>query len=234
MINLKALWQNILDYVFPKECFACKKEGEYLCSECFSRLELIDKFTCFICNGPETEKGVCEKCATETGIDRIIIAAKYRNNVAGQIVESFKYDFVQDLASILVKILEKQINRRGLASFMHQQILLPVPLHKKRLAERGFNQAEELAKGIGALYDCLIENELLNRVKNTGQQAKLSRSERFSNIENAFQGNLKTAVPERVVLVDDVLTSGATFIQAAKALRQAGVKEIACLAVCHG
>lgn len=233
-LKIKKYWEIFLDYVFPKECFGCKKEGEYLCSPCFDKIKYIDDFYCFICNKKENKLGICPECALETGIDRIIIATHYTNNVAGRLIESFKYNFVQDLGNTLFKILDKQIISRDLSGIIQGKTLVPIPLHRKRFAERGFNQSEELAKRLSAKYGCSMKPNLLQRVKHTSQQAKLSRTERFSNIEGAFQMNLKEPVPVKVIIIDDVLTSGATFIAAARVLKAAGVKEVLCVAIAHG
>ncbi len=233
-IVFNKIWENALDCIFPKECYDCGKEGEYLCPSCFDNIQLIENFPCFFCNEPGHDRGVCSVCSAKTQIDRAIVAATYLNNLTGKLVEEFKYNFVEDLKNILVKILQRQIDRRQLAGVFWNHVLLPIPLHKKRLAERGFNQSAELAKGLRIKYNCTVDESLLKRAKNTSQQAKLNREQRLDNLQNAFVFNLKKQPPERVILLDDVLTTGATFCEAARVLKERGVKEVICLAICHG
>lgn len=227
------LWRQGLDYLFPRECFGCEKEGEYLCSACFNKIEFIDFNQCFLC-GDEGRDGVCRTCQREKALDKIWVATRYTGNVAGQLVESFKYNYVEDLKEVLVKIIAQQIENKGLATLFQEQVLVPIPLHKNRFLERGFNQALEIAKGIASQYNCHVMNGLLLRTKDTQQQAKLKREERFTNIDKAFTCVIEGVIPERVILVDDVLTTGATFAEAARELKRCGVKEIWCVAVCHG
>ncbi|MFH0987948.1 MAG: ComF family protein [Parcubacteria group bacterium] len=231
---LQNIWKGALDYVFTKECFNCGGEGEYLCSPCFNQVKFIDEFYCFLCNEKRSPLGICPSCSSETGIDRVIIATHYTNNVVGEMIEAFKYDYLESLADILFKILDKQIEKHNLSAQVYGRVFIPIPLHRKRLAERGFNQSEELVKRLARRYGGEMRTDLLKRVKYTGQQAKLRREERFANMEGAFEVPLNANIPARVVLLDDVLTSGATFIQAARALRTAGVREVVCVAVAHG
>ncbi|NQT50087.1 ComF family protein [Candidatus Kuenenbacteria bacterium] len=231
---LRKYWENLLDYIFPKECADCGKEGEYLCSSCFNKIGFIEKFPCFVCNNGDHEIGICPECSSKTGIDQIIVATTYTDNLVGQMVEDFKYNYIESLKHTLAKILNQQIQNRELAGVFWNNVLLPIPLHKKRLIERGFNQAEELAKVLSLKYNCILEDGLILRVKNTDQQAKLNRQERFENLKQAFQFNLKKPVPGKVILIDDVLTTGVTFAEAAQTLKQAGVQKVVCVAVCHG
>jgi competence protein ComFC len=228
MIELfRKLWHYIKDCLFPKVCFGCQKEGEYLCSACFDKINYIDDQTCRICNVNETDNGICQTCHDKTGIDKIIVATRYSGEITGQLVEAFKYNFVEALKEILVKILLKKVNKDSLSG-----TVVPIPLHKKRLVERGFNQAAELARPFAKLYNLEYDDKLLMRKKHTDQQAKLTRTERLVNVDDAFL--VRGRAPETVVLFDDVLTTGATFTQAAKALRAAGVNKIICMALCHG
>ena len=232
--RLQTLWAEVLNYIFPKECLNCKKEGEYLCSACFAKIELFEEFPCFICNSGTYELGICPKCKEHTDIDQIIIACTYTNNIAGQLVEQFKYNYLEELKKLLGQILIKQIQKQNLSSVFYAQKLVPVPLHKRRLAERGFNQASELANQLMVKYSCQLQQDFVQRQENTIHQAKLNRQQRLQNLQNAFRINIRQAVPEQIILVDDVLTTGATFSEIAKVCKTAGVKKVVCSAVCHG
>jgi ComF family protein len=230
--KISSFWNGILDYIFPKECVRCEKEGEYLCSACFDKIEWPG-LICYVCNN-RNERGICFDCSMETKLDRIIVAAKYRNTALGRLVEMFKYDYVKEARVVLARAVERQINKNFLASGIYGSTLVPIPLHRRRLLERGFNQSSELAKEIALKYNCQIDEDLISRVKYTAQQSLLKREERLENIKGAFQLNIKKSAPAKVILVDDVLTTGATFSEAAKALKSGGVKEVWALAVCHG
>lgn len=231
--KIKQGWQAAMDYVFPRECVGCGVEGEWLCSACFDNIKLIQPTACFLCHRPAAD-GVCAVCQKNSAIDEIIVSTAYENSAAGRLVEQFKYNFWETAGTILIRLLVKQICRQGAASRFVSARLVPVPLHARRLAERGYNQAAVLAAGLARQFGCQADENLLKRIKYTKQQAKLDRLERQQNIQAAFFVNQSGRVPDSVILVDDVLTTGATFAEAARVLKSAGVKRVMCLAVCHG
>jgi len=220
------------EYLFPCECLICDKElnqEEYLCSSCFDTIEYFKSFPCFICNRGTFDSGICPACSEKTKINNIFVATKYTDSVAGKVVEAVKYNFMETMVGTMSAILEKAIDDKN---YLLNALLIPIPLHRKRFAERGFNQAEELARRLAIKYNCDVDEKLIKRVKYTGQQAKLDRDGRLVNLKDAF---FCTGQPsEKVIIVDDVLTTGSTFVEAAKVLNANGAKEIYCVAVCHG
>jgi len=231
---IKLFWDNLLDYIFPKQCFGCSKEGEYLCSACFDKVMFFEKFPCFICNRRQYEVGICPDCSRSSCIDQIVVATGYSDTIAGKLVEALKYDYIESIAVVLAGLLAEQLENKELTGIFATGAVVPIPLHKKRFAERGFNQSELLVEKLSLIYDLKIQKKLLRRSRNTSQQAKLSREERKLNIEDAFVVENNLIIPRTVILVDDVLTTGATFGQSAKVLKNAGVEQVICLAVCHG
>lgn len=228
------VWQSAMDYVFPNECFGCGREGEWMCSACFDSVKFFQTLPCFLCNRKSFSGGVCPECRATSGIDEIVVATTYEGSVAGKIVEQFKYNFLESAGEILVRILAKQICQQGAAMRFTGTMLIPIPLHPRRYAERGYNQAASIATGLAPRFGCQVNENLLKRIKYTHQQAKLDRAERNENVKAAFVVDGKDGVPETAVLVDDVLTTGATFAESARALKAAGVKRVICVAVCHG
>jgi len=225
-----SIWKIFLDYVFPKQCFGCQNEGEYLCSACFDKIELLEN-KCYLCSGGTSNLGVCNLCQKESNIDEIIVSSHYDNELSSKLIEAFKYNFVESLGETLVNLIERQVFEKQLFSRFENKVFVPIPLHKKRQIERGFNQAEILARLLAKKHGGFIELKLLKRKKHTLQQAKLTREERLVNMKESF---IVQGQAEEIVLVDDVLTTGATFSEAAKVLKMAGVKKIICVAVCHG
>lgn len=226
-------WKFWLDCLFPKQCFVCQKEGEYLCSACFDKVELT-KNKCYLCQQETSQLGICSLCQERSYIDGIIVATVYADNVAGQLVEALKYNYIEELALILANLIQKRVVRDGFTSIVTQQILVPIPLHQKRFLERGFNQSELLAKELACLFGGQVEVGLLKRVRYTNQQAKLTRVERLDNMKEAFAVNTTLRNISEVILVDDVITTGSTISEAAQALKQAGVNKVIAMAVCHG
>ncbi|MDD3095716.1 MAG: ComF family protein [Candidatus Marinimicrobia bacterium] len=108
-------------------------------------------------------------------------------------------------------------------------ILLPVPLHPQRRRERGYNQSACIARGIAKIWKVPMETRLLKRCRNTRSQTKLNREERRENIRGAFQLRKSAKVPERICIVDDVFTTGATTLEIAGLLRKSGAKQLSIL-----
>lgn len=231
---INRLKEAAFDYIFPVECLGCKKEGELICSACFNKIELITEEFCLFCQARRTIAGVCLVCQEKFGVSRAIAAAPYKRSLAGRLVEECKFNFVKELARPLAGLIARQVERKHCAAIFNGAIFVPIPLSKRRILERGFNQSEELAKRLALKYNGCVENQLIRRIRNTEQQARLSRAGRFENVAAAFVCESLGAAPERIILVDDILTTGATLIEAAKMLRSVGVKEITVAAVCHG
>ena len=232
---LKYFWQNILDYVFPVACFGCGVEEEdYLCSSCFNKISYLADFPCFLCNSGNYPCGICPSCAKESALDRIFVATSYNDNIVGRLVEELKYNYLESTVAGLAQIVDNAIIRKKMRAIFTKTVFVPIPLHRKRFAERGFNQAELLARALAIKYNSEVRVDLLKRTKSTNQQAKLNRQQRIENVNDAFCLNLDATIPEKVILVDDVLTTGTTFREATRKLKAGGVHEVICLAICHG
>lgn len=140
-----------------------------------------------------------------------------------KVLHALKYKQQTELGELLGVLLAQDIDSRPLQG----AVLLPVPLHAARLRERGYNQALCVAKGIEKVLGYpIVDNLLLRGVKTTTQTKSGGRLRRFFNLSTAFQVKEGISIPEKVVLVDDVLTTGATLEAAARVLKAAGVKEI--------
>jgi ComF family protein len=232
---LKKIWQNILDYVFPVACFGCGVEEEdYLCSSCFNKIIYLADFPCLLCNSGNYPLGICPVCSKESAIDRIFVATSYNENIVGRLVEELKYNYLESTVAGLAKIVDHAITQKKTQDIFTKIVFVPIPLHRKRFADRGFNQSELLARALAIKYNSEVSVDLLKRTKSTNQQAKLNRQQRIENVNDAFCLNLDATVPEKVILVDDVLTTGTTFREATKKLKAGGVREVICLAICHG
>jgi ComF family protein len=162
-------------------------------------------------------------------IDQIICLGSYDVPVLAKLIGSLKYSGWSALGEVLPEFLEPL--RSHLPS---NGALIPLPLHPKRQRERGFNQAEVIAKALAKTSGLPMAN-LLRRTKSTKQQAKLTETERAVNVAGAFQIRQQiTAVPEIGILVDDVITTGSTLGAAASVLRASGMKIIVVVCLAKG
>ena len=222
---------KIKDYIFPVFCLGCKKEGEWLCDKCFEKIDLSGIFDCPVCH-KNTEFGVCcLPCGGESFLDKHLAVTKYEEDgLVGSVIQTLKYSWAEDVLSAIDKIISKFVDEnRDL--FMNIDCVVPVPLHQKRYVERGFNQAELIAKILADKINKPLKN-ILTRQRHTSQQAKLGREERLENLKDAFV--IKKVVRGNILLVDDVFTTGSTIQECAKVLKNSGVDKVVGFSLARG
>ena len=242
------MWLNnprkfFLDLFFPKKCLGCGHPDTYLCRDCFTRIQIIENNTCFFCGKISWKGKICIECAKENGLDRIISAAEYKNPLIRDLVKAFKYHFVKELAEPLSQLLIKSLEQNFQFSisnfqsiFNSQFLIIPIPLHGSRMRYRGFNQAELLAREVADYFHLPLETDILKRKISTTPQAKIKDTEkRRANLKAVFEIGLEHPLDGKIViLLDDVTTTGATLIEAAKVLKNSGAKEVWGLVVAKG
>lgn len=204
-----ALFQFILDVLFPKYCVTCGTEGEYLCQSCLTKAQ--SPFPVFDKN------------------KNIVAAGSYQNYYLKEIIHHLKYQFIKDLTAPLAKLIIKSLELKFNKDFFNNQniVLTPVPLHPKKLRQRGFNQAELLANLIGKHFN-LNTKLVLKKIRSTKPQMTIEeKNERLENLKNAFICvDENSIVGKTVFLIDDVMTTGATLEECGRVLKQAGAKKI--------
>jgi ComF family protein len=221
-----------LDVALPPLCPSCREplgDGVGLCAACWSKLSLIEKPYCARLGIPFTyDPGPgllsMEAMANPPAYDRARAAVRY-DDIARELVQRFKYSDRLDLGPMMGRWMA----RAGSELLAGADALLPVPLHWRRLWARRFNQAATLAGTISGLAGVPVLHGALKRVRATPQQVGLSRPERASNVQGAFQvpAERKADIKgKRLVLIDDVLTSGATVDTCARALLRAGCAHV--------
>lgn len=157
-------------------------------------------------------------------LDGVIYSLDYKKNPAIQAaIRQFKYKFTQDLSDLFGELISNKLYELNM-NRGKTNVLIPVPLHKKRLNYRGFNQAELIAKSVSG-DNILVKNALV-RIRNTDQQAKLSKEEREINLSNAFEVKGLDIDDSIHFIVDDVCTTGSTLESCAKALKRFGLKKV--------
>jgi len=216
--------------LFPVRCVSCAQEGEWFCGDCASKVELNQKQFCPTCWEESLGGKTCSHCTSH--LDGLRVAASYeRNPELAKVVKNLKYKFSKNLAENLSKVLLKAFSQKN---YENERVVSFVPLHKKRLRWRGFNQAELLASSVAKNLNLPLEN-LLVRDKNTEPQAKLSREERLQNLKDAFglAPNFE-AKGKTVILIDDIASTSTTLTEAAKVLKKGGAGEVWGLVLARG
>jgi competence protein ComFC len=228
--RLEGFKNFILDLFFPKFCLGCGKEGSYLCEDCKATIEIFDSQYCLCEKYPQRvlEKGKCEKCQNKH-LNGLYSAVSYENILVKELIKKFKYQpFVKEMAKDLFSLLNDHFALLGKNSESFKDFLIiPVPLDKKRKNWRGYNQAEELAKELSFYFKIPLIADILIKTKKTAPQVELNKEERKKNLENVFCLTNQEAIKKRkILLVDDVYTTGATLEECAKTLKRNGAKEV--------
>lgn len=203
--------------LLPVYCHGCEREGDLICDDC--RSELVPRTpSCFYCNRLSPGGRTCPSCYAKTGLSRIGVAYRYEGLVE-QLVRSLKYDGAREVASVLAgeMINTIKIDKLDLVTFVASDGV--------RYRQRGYNQARLLAREISR-QGGLPMADLLVRQKHTGQIG-LNRKERFVAVKGDFLAkNFRLINDQRILLVDDVLTTGATMCECARVLRAAGARSV--------
>lgn len=224
----------LLDLFFPIYCLGCEREKIWLCENCFKKIPLNSKSECPFCQKPSFFGRTCQKCQNKN-LNGLIIASDYQNELLKKIIFSFKYKFIKELSSYLGELLISALKNHPLISSIESFVIIPVPLHWRRKKWRGFNQSELLAKKIEEYFSIPLFEKILIRKKHTKPQVKLKEKERKENIKNAFTIENPCAIlNKKIILIDDVSTTGATLEECSKVLKKAGAKEIWGLVLARG
>ena len=230
--GLRAGLRLLLDVALPPLCPSCREPlggGVGLCAACWSKLSLIEPPYCARLGIPFTyDPGPgllsMEAIANPPSYDRARAAVRY-DDIARALVHRFKYGDRLDLAPMM----GRWMTRAGRELLDGADALIPVPLHWRRLWARRFNQSAALAGAISRLAGPPVLHDAVQRVRATPQQVGLSKTERAENVQGAFKvdpARKAEIAGKRLVVVDDVLTSGATTEACARALLRAGAGHV--------
>lgn len=222
------LLMPLLDLFFPRRCVLCgeksglAEEDTGACASCLQRIQRPD-VCCPSCAHPVTdEMQLCPICRNQSFSFSAVCAVTLYRGTVKKTIHQYKYRGCKDLAQPLGKLMAMQIVRCRWPVF---HAVVPVPLHREKLLLRGYDQALLLAQVVASELELPVE-QLLLRERPTFTQTKLDANGRWTNVAGAFKVVINEEVPQRVLLIDDLLTTGATAHFAGEALLHAGVSQV--------
>lgn len=208
---------GVVDLIFPRICFGCGEKGGYFCDDCVFRLERRPAI-CPMCGRHSMDGWVHARCERVQGLDRLISPYRYYG-LLQRAIKRVKFSSSWDVLGDLVELLYIE-----LPSFSEEWVVMSVPMYKKKRNARGFDQAGVIA-GLLARRLQTPYAQLLKRVRPTKAQYGMDKKERAENVRGVF--SLKKAVgAKRIILVDDVWTSGSTMRECCKVLKRGGVEQV--------
>ncbi len=255
-LGLLLVWKEaLLDVVFPRTCRVCdlplpprdpgRPLREWFCQLCEEALPKLEAPFCQVCGEPYD--GViesafrCGNCADRKFAFDFAISGYRAQDQMRELVHRFKYNKELSLRGALTDLLQRALQDPRLAAEdLSQWLLVPVPLHHVRRREREFNQSWELCRELSKRCG-IMALDALKRVRATGKQARLTRAQRLENLRGAFalkrrfRGDASPLKDARVLLVDDVFTTGATTHECARILRrEGGVEKVVVISAARG
>jgi len=235
---LRGLFKGLKDLIYPNYCLVCKNkippagQQQLICSGCWDLFEKNLPPFCARCgrhlDSQAIEKNTCpscSKCKANFYFDRAFSPCTYTGSIK-KLIHEFKYSGKDYLGKPLGKLMQTFIRDYQLP-IQHLDFIIPIPLHRSRQREREFNQAEILSQEVAREFDKQVLTDALIRVKRTQTQTELTFRERCQNVEESFAVTKPELIKDtNLLLIDDVLTTGATSNEAAKCLKSAGARKI--------
>lgn len=231
---------SLLDFLYPKHCPICldvlPPGKQLICEPCKKKIRYVKEPVCMSCGKPldDCSKEYCRNCdGKEHPWIRGFAYAEYTSKYIRRMLSEVKYHEHAQLLDYPCKDFAEREKER-IKNFQCE-VLIPVPVHKKRLRERGYNQAEEMASRLSEVWKIPVDGKYLLRKEYTEAQKKLSKDERLRNLRRAFCSDGEYGKYKRVILVDDIFTTGSTMEACCEVLKEKGVAEIyfAVLAIGH-
>lgn len=220
---------KIINLFYPSKCPKCDNTLPYgkigFCDECINEVHPIRYPYCSKCGRPvKLLEDLCDKCKGVRNHQFIAGRILYPYAEINDAVYKFKYMNRPEFAKAFAKYMYDELS--DWLNVISPDAFIPVPLHKKRLIERGYNQSEELSKELTKLTNIPTESKVVFRVKNTLPQKQFDRTGRYQNVKNAFIVKESVVKLSTVVLIDDIFTTGSTVDTIAEVLHEANVKEV--------
>lgn len=222
--------ERLMELIFPPRCAVCtevldmEERKGFLCRGCAEHLPYVPQGICPHCGGATETAGFCDFCRKEFAFESACAAFPYET--VRRAIHLFKYDGGKKIGEGLGRLLAEYLENYHEELLVQTDVMLSVPLHPKKEKKRGFNQTHILCEPLAARTGLLFRKDVLVRKRETAAQSTLDSSEqRRQNLKNAFAVT-EDMTGKRVLLVDDIFTTGSTCNECAKELYRAGAKAV--------
>lgn len=240
-MDYKKVLDEVVNALLPPACPICGKPAPFIggkradiCQECMERVRYVKEPVCLKCGKPvqDNETEYCMDCSRHAHVyDQACAVYEYSKDIKNSIYR-FKYHNKQEYARIYAKQMSQKC--KGMIRMWTPDVIIPVPIHITKLKMRGFNQAGLIAGELGKLTGIPVDEDSLVRVVRTEPMKELNNAQRVKNLQNAFQADKKVVKYRKVLIVDDIYTTGATFDACATVLKHAGVQKVYGVSLCVG
>lgn len=211
-----------LDWLYPPYCGGCDRLGERWCTTCQELTPSFDDKICQICGQPQKETTICFACRTSPPNYKAMRSYSAFMGSLREAIHRLKYENDIGLGEALASLLIGFLNTLNWPI----DLITPVPLSRSRLKQRGYNQADLLARPLALAKKIPYSRKAIKRIRDTESQTELSAQERMQNVSGAFLAKSAQVSGKTVLIIDDVATTGATIQACAQALLTAGAKDV--------
>ena len=228
LLKMTSLFWKSMDWLYPPRCCNCDRRGFVLCNECYAEIEPLSKNLCLKCGYPiHSRSGLCEDCRISPPPYTQMRAWASHSVPVQKAIQALKYKRNLALGMTLAMPLVELVNNSG----WQIDIVVPIPLSRTRMRTRGYNQAELISRYLAASLNIQHSTNKVKRIRNTSTQIDMDVNKRFTNLLDAFYANPATLKKKNILVIDDVITTGATMQNCTKALLKAGAENIYCMSV---
>lgn len=234
---IRKILEGLIDCVYPPRCPICNKiiplGGSNICTVCSKKVTYVEEPYCLKCGKPvDDERELCCDCSQkEHNYDEGRSTFIY-DEYMSRSVYRFKYNSKKEYAKFYGEEIFKRLNKKIIS--WNAEAIIPVPIHKMRMKQRGFNQANLLAKELSKYTKIPVKNNIVYRKNQTKVQKNLSAKERENNIKKAFIVKKNSVELNSVIIIDDIYTTGSTVDAISACLKAAGVKKVYVVTLCIG
>jgi len=222
----------LVDAVFPISCAVCGLEGDWLCADHRSALAIRSHHECPVCRRHQVTPSACQWCSSRSYLDQLWVVADY-----DQVIKSLVHTLKYQLAYQSVAVVTDVFGHFDRVDWDDQAVLMPLPLHSRRERERGFNQAQLIAIAISEITGNQVVSSPVRRIIYRTHQAGLSAQQRRANIGEDFifdPDKININPDQRIIIVDDVYTTGATMQAVGKVLKMNGFSKVSGVVLARG
>jgi competence protein ComFC len=227
-LQLTSYFWKTLDWLYPPQCCNCERRGFVLCDECLSQIEVLSGWLCKKCGYPLTGRDfICENCRTRPPEYMEMRSWAAFNGPARKALHSLKYHRNLAIGPILAQPLLGMLQKLN----WPVDLVIPIPLSKSHFRRRGYNQTAQISITLAQKLNIEHLSNAVLRIKETETQISLDVNQRFTNLRDAFYGKPAKLNKRNILLIDDVITTGATMQNCTNALLKAGAQKVYCLSV---
>lgn len=218
-----SMYSFLSSLLSEKKCYSCHKPWHFFCPLCNDKVEKYSPY-CYVCKKYSPDFSVHNSCRDNFPLSEVIVLSHYRNSIMKKLLRvwkySWKYRVYEDIIMNNRDFFRNSINT-------HNAILVPIPIHFIRRWKRWYNQTEKIAHALQGILDIPVNNKLLYRTKYTKQQSHLSYEIRQKNLLNSFWVHKnKWDTNVTLYLIDDVISTASTLLEASKVLQKSGFTDI--------